>query len=458
MSTLAEQVVEQLKTDMDNVHNAGYQKGVSETDGYGVGYGDGQANFGIPNEVKGTNIVTCDYVNENEHNVEVKLSSDTVTDFSGVEVKIVEVNLLDYMQVVRNYESRNYENVNGYYVTSLQFKPNTTYYIKVNGTRCKWTTFLISTQQSVNGSQAKSVGISNTWNSENCVTTDETGLIYFGLTNSPTGEISRITQSLQDALVQIETGMVVTPYAPYTETTYTANADGTLTIPSVSPVMNLICNGVDISAKYYCAPNVEWHRLWDTLQQGGNFHFSKGYAFCGEQWTNETFKPKYPIKPTNAICFFEYSNIKGDLREIADIDFAKNVNFYFTFGYSKFTTIGVIDARTANSLASTFIGSTIETIERLILKDDGSQALGNVFNQMELLENITFEGVIGKSVNFQWSSLLSDVSVQNIIDCLADLTGQASQTITVHAEVEARMTEEQKATITSKNWTLAVAS
>lgn len=34
MSTLAEQVVEQLKTDMDNVYDAGYQKGKSEGGGY----------------------------------------------------------------------------------------------------------------------------------------------------------------------------------------------------------------------------------------------------------------------------------------------------------------------------------------------------------------------------------------------------------------------------------------
>ena len=89
MSTLAEQVVEQLKTDMDNVYDAGYQKGLKEIGGLDI------SKFGIQNEVKGTGLVTLDYVNENEHEVEVKLSSDTVTDFSGVEVKVLGKNLFD---------------------------------------------------------------------------------------------------------------------------------------------------------------------------------------------------------------------------------------------------------------------------------------------------------------------------------------------------------------------------
>ena len=63
--SLAEQVITQLKTDFDNVYDAGYQKGVSETDVYDVGFSDGQSQFGIQNEVTGIGVVTCDYVNEN---------------------------------------------------------------------------------------------------------------------------------------------------------------------------------------------------------------------------------------------------------------------------------------------------------------------------------------------------------------------------------------------------------
>ena len=50
---------------------------------------------------------------------------------------------------------------------------------------------------------------------------------------------------------------------------------------------------------------------------------------------------------------------------------------------------------------------------------------------------------------------LSDETIQSIIDGLADLTEQTTQTITFYATVGAKLTDEQKATITAKNWTLA---
>ena len=57
--------------------------------------------------------------------------------------------------------------------------------------------------------------------------------------------------------------------------------------------------------------------------------------------------------------------------------------------------------------------------------------------------------------SFNKSYKLSDASIQSIIDGLADLTGQTTQTLTLHADVGARLTEEQKASATAKNWTLA---
>lgn len=72
------------------------------------------------------------------------------------------------------------------------------------------------------------------------------------------------------------------------------------------------------------------------------------------------------------------------------------------------------------------------------------------------LQNILFvEASIKKSVSFSNSPLLSDASIQSIIDGLADLTDSTSPTLTLHADVKAKLTETQIATITNKNWTLA---
>lgn len=76
------------------------------------------------------------------------------------------------------------------------------------------------------------------------------------------------------------------------------------------------------------------------------------------------------------------------------------------------------------------------------------------FSSCSVLEEVRFlKENIFKTISFGSCKLLSDVSIQSIIDGLA--TVEESQTIAFHVNVKAKLTEEQIATITSKNWTLA---
>lgn len=72
------------------------------------------------------------------------------------------------------------------------------------------------------------------------------------------------------------------------------------------------------------------------------------------------------------------------------------------------------------------------------------------------LQDVSFvPNTIKISINFSPSPLLTKESIQSIIDGLADLTDSDTQTLTLRATVGAKLTDEQKATITAKNWTLA---
>lgn len=76
------------------------------------------------------------------------------------------------------------------------------------------------------------------------------------------------------------------------------------------------------------------------------------------------------------------------------------------------------------------------------------------FVECDGLEDVRFVvGCLKASISFNTSPLLSDESIQSIIDGLADVT--ETQTLTLHADVKAKLTEEQLATITQKNWTVA---
>ena len=61
--------------------------------------------------------------------------------------------------------------------------------------------------------------------------------------------------------------------------------------------------------------------------------------------------------------------------------------------------------------------SELETIE--MIRSNQASDFSNAFEECYKLKNITFDGVIGRSINFQYSPL-SIASMKNIISCLAD--------------------------------------
>lgn len=84
-----------------------------------------------------------------------------------------------------------------------------------------------------------------------------------------------------------------------------------------------------------------------------------------------------------------------------------------------------------------------------------NNGIGNLFASCAEVQEVRFvENSIKHNINFSSCPKLSDESIQSIIDGLADLTGGTAQTLTLHATVGGKLTDEQKATITAKNWTL----
>ena len=110
----------------------------------------------------------------------------------------------------------------------------------------------------------------------------------------------------------------------------------------------------------------------------------------------------------------------------------------------------------------TFVTNMFRGCEALEIIDgtplDFSSMTGTSINFLNLcvsLVDIRFaEKSIPISISFVSCANLSAETIQSIIYGLADLTGGTAQTLTLHATVGANLTDEQKATITAKNWTL----
>lgn len=167
----------------------------------------------------------------------------------------------------------------------------------------------------------------------------------------------------------------------------------------------------------------EYKAFWNVFQNNGN-RTDYQNAFSGVGWTEEIFKPKYPFGTvTNAYQMFRNSHIKADLTKF-DIDISNVANADYMFYSSYFTKIGTFGVQANRGMNTTF-GECIylKTIEKLKVVE--ATVFNGTFVRCSALENITFEGVIGNDINFQWSTLLTKASITNIIKHLSlDASGK----------------------------------
>jgi hypothetical protein len=174
----------------------------------------------------------------------------------------------------------------------------------------------------------------------------------------------------------------------------------------------------------------EHDHFWDVFQQNGNRTYYR-YAFYGQNsgvWTDEIYNPKYPIRATESIggdSMFQASAITDTK---VDIEIGANSSYVF------------------------ISCPQLKTIRKLTVSENTT--FNRWFDGCEVLENVTFEGVIANDISFVHSLKLTNASVQNIIDHLKNLTGQTTQTLTLHEYVGRDVTDNQKAAISAKNWTL----
>lgn len=196
--------------------------------------------------------------------------------------------------------------------------------------------------------------------------------------------------------------------------------------------------------------------FWDNYQRKGN-RTDYRCAFAGSGWNSEILTPKYDIVPGNAYLIFAYSDIEGDLAAILKksgvvMDFSLSTNNRYAFyKSSKITHIGKVDSRKCSSKNSEYLftGCT-----QLVSIDEYAVTSVMTYTETFLgctaLENIRMSGEIGQSLSFGDSPLLSAESVKSIIECLVET--QSTSTVTFNSQVV--LSDEQKAEISEKGWTL----
>lgn len=161
-----------------------------------------------------------------------------------------------------------------------------------------------------------------------------------------------------------------------------------------------------------------------------------------------------------------FQGVKGLKKVVIKANMTKkagNSNGFTMYNAFSQNELEVIDLSGVTALNPYNIGYLLynsQNVREVIGEFDMSNTQNDVSNYAFLgasaLEEIRIKKeTLFYSISFTSCSRLSDASRQSIIDGLGDLTGQTARTITFHKDIEAKLTEEQKAQVTSKNWNLA---
>jgi hypothetical protein len=213
---------------------------------------------------------------------------------------------------------------------------------------------------------------------------------------------------------------------------------------------------------YEAGKKAEYDAFWDVAWRNRvNFN----YAFCGEGWTDKTFKPTENTtkKPNSSASMFyrcEITDLEGLLaaRNVV-LDTSNSAYIDDIFAQSSVTHVPELSAKKAYSCSGIFNSCTnLVSVRKLICKEDGNQSFYQAFDNCVNLEYIRFEGKIGKDPVLSSCQKLSHDSLMSVLGALMDYSADTSGTsrvCTLGATNLGKLTNEEKAIATEKGWTLA---
>ena len=222
----------------------------------------------------------------------------------------------------------------------------------------------------------------------------------------------------------------VVPAKAEQEKSVTITKNGTTEVlPDEDKTLSKVTVDVDISDTF-----------WDDYLSNGGYK-NYNYAFAGECWNNDSFKPKHDIVPKDAFYMFYKMGFEGDLQKHLEdcgvkLDFSKATVAINTFqGASKITRIGVVDLRQSGVKNGLFVDcSSLKTIDKFIF----TELTTSVFARSKALQDIVLEGTITGTMQLQDMLNLTADSAKSFLLCLKNYAGTTKEyscSIVFHSNV-----------------------
>ncbi len=195
-----------------------------------------------------------------------------------------------------------------------------------------------------------------------------------------------------------------------------------------------------------------WQDFTTQLNTRGEKVERNTYSYAFAYWLPDAFTLSKTIKPQNAARMFMSFNEYGEpfdlasrLKELGiELDFSTCTDIQYAFANARISNVPLLNLTATGLKAITALlnNSVVETVEKIILKNDGSQTFAtNTFNT-STLKNIKFGGVIGTDIWFTWCYELSKESIANIIETLSTTASGKNITFSLQAVNKAFETSE----------------
>ena len=138
------------------------------------------------------------------------------------------------------------------------------------------------------------------------------------------------------------------------------------------------------------------------------------------------------------------------------IDTSNGTNFYFTWGYCKFTEFPMLNMSNGTNFSGTWIYCSAMTTMPMLDLSSGTD-FSDAWNLCNHLTNLGGFGAISADIDLSASNLLTVESIMNVVNQAADLNilGITGKTMKFGSTNLAKLSDAQKGVATSKGWMLA---
>lgn len=433
---------------IEAVYEQGYIDG-------GAGQGEGGSSLApvIKKTVSGNPIHLND-ASENEYNFQLQLSSDTISDFSEVKVRVSGKNLVNLNNARIGYTLSGAGFGNVIYLSKneacvvipgIRVAPDAIYSFSLDNTDY-WLNRICQMDKNNKCTENHSFYTNTAYDySQRLIKTQsDTTWVALSLRKKTGDQIANLAD-LKTINLQFEKKGHASDFEFYWEEEYSIDEFGrnieiknrlgelnfsiveSIDIPSSNRI-DLIQPNILMTIQYEQSYSIltERRSFWRDFQQNGK---RKNYSYAFYGYTEDMFYPCCDIVPdtiTYGLAETKIGNLKQRLEEnnvILDLSNLTNASFVFRGG--TYTHLPSIDFTKATTVSYCFyLNDYLQTIDEIKISDKITN-FDNMLTQCKKLVNLKISGIIaGKNFSTAQSVALSRESIISIVNALsADTTG-----------------------------------